>query len=45
MDRTLTSPDLRRAAPPVFIGRAPSIERVRIAAERVAKGDDKVLIT
>src|SRR5688500_3099298 len=45
MDRTLTSPDLRRAAPPVFIGRAPSIERVRIAAERVAKGDAKVLIT
>ena len=30
---------------PLFLGVAPAIERVRVAAERVARGDAKVLIT
>jgi transcriptional regulator with PAS, ATPase and Fis domain len=45
MDRKPAFSDPRRVTSPVFLGVAPSIERVRIAAERVAKGDAKVLIT
>jgi transcriptional regulator with PAS, ATPase and Fis domain len=45
MDRTSSSSDPRRAVAPVFLGAAPAIDRVRIAAERVARGDAKVLIT
>ena len=46
MDRSSSRSDSRRPlAAPVFLGEAPSIERVRRAAERVARGDAKVLIT
>src|SRR5215217_8130580 len=45
MDRTLSSSDARRVTAPVFLGSAPVIDRVRVAAERVARGDAKVLIT
>jgi transcriptional regulator with PAS, ATPase and Fis domain len=45
MERSLSHSDSRRVTAPVFIGAAPSIERVRVAAERVARGDAKVLIT
>jgi transcriptional regulator with PAS, ATPase and Fis domain len=45
MDRTFDSSDARRTTAPVFIGSAPSIDRVRLHAERVARGDAKVLIT
>src|SRR5690348_10163258 len=45
MDGTLRNVDTRRATAPVFIGSAPAIDRVRVAAERVARGDAKVLIT
>src|SRR6266498_1289936 len=45
MDRTFSSPDARRVTAPVFLGSAAVIDRVRVAAERVARGDAKVLIT
>ena len=45
MDRSHTSSDTRRVTAPVFLGVAPVIDRVRVAAERVARGDAKVLIT
>lgn len=45
MDRTISSSDARRVTAPVFLGSAPVIERLRLAAERVARGDAKVLIT
>ena len=45
MDRTISSSDTRRVTAPVFLGSAAVIDRVRVAAERVARGDAKVLIT
>ena len=47
MDRQNIQSESHRAAiaKPVFLGHAPAIERVRAAADRVARGDAKVLIT
>jgi transcriptional regulator with PAS, ATPase and Fis domain len=47
MDRQNMQSESNRGviAKPVFLGNAPAIERVRIAADRVARGDAKVLIT
>jgi DNA-binding NtrC family response regulator len=45
MDRSIGVIDPRRVSAPVFLGKAPVIEKVRNAAERVARGDAKVLIT
>jgi len=47
MDRQNMQSESNRGviAKPVFLGNAPAIERVRVAADRVARGDAKVLIT
>jgi transcriptional regulator with PAS, ATPase and Fis domain len=47
MDRQNMPSESHRSviAKPVFLGRAPAIERLRTAADRVARGDAKVLIT
>ena len=45
MERQPPSSDSRRVAKPAFLGLAPSIERLRVSAQRVARGDAKVLIT
>ena len=47
MDRQNMQSESNRSviAKPVFLGNAPAIERVRVAADRVARGDAKVLIT